>query len=276
MIIMFGMGLTLSTQDFKNVFKAPIKVIVLAVAQFAIMPLLAVLLVFVFNLPKEIAIGVILVGCSPGGTSSNVMTYLAKGNVALSVTATSVTTLLAPIVTPALTLWLAGAFLPVSFSSLFMSIVQIVLLPIILGFIVQLFFEKTTQKAIGLLPLISVVGIIGVLTAVVSNNTTNIIKSGLLIFAVVILHNSLGYLIGFFVAKAFKFELADAKTTSIEVGMQNSGLAAALATTHFDPIAAVPGAIFSVWHNFSGSIVANIYSKMGDTKRIRTKENLEI
>ena len=266
MIIMFGMGLTLTTQDFKNVLKAPFKILVLAVAQFVAMPLIAVLLVFTFNLPKEIAIGVILVGCCPGGTSSNVITYLAKGNVALSVTATSVTTLLAPIVTPALTLWLAGAYLPVSFNSLFLSIVKIVLIPIILGFIVQYFFETTTQKAIGLLPLVSVVGIIGVLTAVVANNTANIIKSGLLILLVVVLHNVLGYALGYFIGKLFKFNLADKKTTSIEVGMQNSGLAAALATTHFDPIAAVPGAIFSIWHNFSGSVVANFYSKMSEDK----------
>ena len=266
MIIMFGMGLTLTTQDFKNVLKAPFKILVVAVAQFVAMPIIAVSLVFLFNLPKEIAIGVILVGCCPGGTSSNVITYLAKGNVALSVTATSVTTLLAPIVTPALTLWLAGAYLPVSFNSLFLSIVKIVLIPIILGFAVQYFFETTTQKAVGLLPLISVVGIIGVLTAVVANNTENIIKSGLLILLVVVLHNVLGYVIGFFIGKLFRFNLADQKTTSIEVGMQNSGLAAALATTHFDPIAAVPGAIFSIWHNFSGSIVANFYSKMSEDK----------
>ncbi|CAD2075699.1 putative sodium-dependent transporter YocS [Phocicoccus schoeneichii] len=266
MIIMFGMGLTLTTQDFKNVLKAPFKILVVAVAQFVAMPIIAVSLVFLFNLPKEIAIGVILVGCCPGGTSSNVITYLARGNVALSVTATSVTTLLAPIVTPALTLWLAGAYLPVSFNSLFLSIVKIVLIPIILGFAVQYFFETTTQKAVGLLPLISVVGIIGVLTAVVANNTENIIKSGLLILIVVVLHNVLGYVLGYFIGKLFKFNLADKKTTSIEVGMQNSGLAAALATTHFDPIAAVPGAIFSIWHNFSGSIVANFYSKMSEDK----------
>jgi len=266
MIIMFGMGLTLTTQDFKNVLKAPFKILVVAVAQFVAMPIIAVSLVFLFNLPKEIAIGVILVGCCPGGTSSNVITYLAKGNVALSGTATSVTTLLAPIVTPALTVWLAGAYLPVSFNSLFLSIVKIVLIPIILGFAVQYFFETTTQKAVGLLPLISVVGIIGVLTAVVANNTENIIKSGLLILLVVVLHNVLGYVIGFFIGKLFRFNLADQKTTSIEVGMQNSGLAAALATTHFDPIAAVPGAIFSIWHNFSGSIVANFFSKMSEDK----------
>lgn len=266
MIIMFGMGLTLTTQDFKNVLKAPFKILIVAVAQFVVMPLIAVSLVFLFNLPKEIAIGVILVGCCPGGTSSNVITYLARGNVALSVTATSVTTLLAPIITPALTLWLAGAYLPVSFNSLFLSIVKIVLIPIILGFAVQYFFETTTQKAVGLLPLISVVGIIGVLTAVVANNTENIIKSGLLILLVVVLHNVLGYIIGFFIGKLFRFNLADQKTTSIEVGMQNSGLAAALATTHFDPIAAVPGAIFSIWHNFSGSIVANFYNKMSEDK----------
>ncbi len=248
-IIMFGMGLTLKLKDFKQVITAPKEVITLVVAQYTIMPLIAVGLVFLFQLPPEIAIGVILVGCSPGGTSSNVMTYLAKGNMALSVTATSVSTLLAPIITPALTLLLASAWLPVSFSAMFISIIQIVLVPIALGVAVQYLLGNKVEQAVGVLPLISVIGIIGVITAVVSNNVENILASGLLIFAVVILHNLLGYLVGFLLGKVFRFDLKDTKTLSIEVGMQNSGLAATLAATHFSPIAAVPGALFSVWHN---------------------------
>ncbi|MDO5359498.1 MAG: bile acid:sodium symporter family protein [Jeotgalicoccus sp.] len=271
-IIMFGMGLTLKLKDFKQVITAPKEVITLVVAQYTIMPLLAVGLVFLFQLPPEIAIGVILVGCSPGGTSSNVMTYLAKGNMALSVTATSVSTLLAPIITPALTLLLASAWLPVSFSAMFISIIQIVLVPIALGVAVQYLLGDKVEQAIGILPLISVIGIIGVITAVVSNNVENILASGLLIFAVVILHNLLGYLVGFLLGKVLRFDLKDTKTLSIEVGMQNSGLAATLAATHFSPIAAVPGALFSVWHNISGSLAANWLSKIGNDKNV-TKED---
>ena len=267
-IIMFGMGLTLKLKDFKQVITAPKEVITLVVAQYTIMPLLAVGLVFLFQLPPEIAIGVILVGCSPGGTSSNVMTYLAKGNMALSVTATSVSTLLAPIITPALTLLLASAWLPVSFSAMFISIIQIVLVPIALGVAVQYLLGDKVEQAVGILPLISVIGIIGVITAVVSNNVENILASGLLIFAVVILHNLLGYLVGFLLGKVFRFDLRDTKTFSIEVGMQNSGLAATLAATHFSPIAAVPGALFSVWHNISGSLAANWLSKIGNDKNV--------
>lgn len=274
-IIMFGMGLTLKFNDFKQVITAPKEVITLVVAQYTIMPLLAVGLVFLFQLPPEIAIGVILVGCSPGGTSSNVMTYLAKGNMALSVTATSVSTLLAPIITPALTLLLASAWLPVSFSAMFISIIQIVLVPIALGVAVQYLLGNKVEQAIGVLPLISVIGIIGVITAVVSNNVENILASGLLIFAVVILHNVLGYLVGFLLGKVLRFDLKDTKTLSIEVGMQNSGLAATLAATHFSPIAAVPGALFSVWHNISGSLAANWMSKLGANKKL-SKEDKKI
>lgn len=273
-IIMFGMGLTLKVKDFKQVVKAPKEVITLVVAQYTIMPLIAVGLVFLFQLPPEIAIGVILVGCSPGGTSSNVMTFLAKGNMALSVTATSVTTLLAPIVTPALTLLLASAWLPVSFSAMFISIIQIVLVPIALGVAVQYLLGSKVEQAVGVLPLISVIGIIGVITAVVSNNVENILTSGLLIFAVVILHNLLGYLTGFLLGKVLRFDLRDTKTISIEVGMQNSGLAATLAATHFSPIAAVPGALFSVWHNISGSLAANWLSKLKTDSKM-TEEDIE-
>ena len=222
---MFGMGLTLKLKDFKQVITAPKEVITLVVAQYTIMPLIALGLVYLFQLPAEIAIGVILVGCSPGGTSSNVMTFLAKGNMALSVTATAVSTILAPVITPALTLLLASAWLPVSFSSMFISIIQIVLIPIALGVAVQYLLGTHVDKAVDVLPLISVVGIIGVVTAVVSTNVENIASTGLLIFAVVILHNLLGYLVGFLLGRLFRFDLKDSKTLSIEVGMQNSGLA---------------------------------------------------
>ncbi|GAB3069260.1 bile acid:sodium symporter family protein [Salinicoccus sesuvii] len=265
-IIMFGMGLTLKPADFKRVVKAPKLVLIIVLAQYTIMPLLALGLVVLFQLPPELAVGVILVGCTPGGTSSNVMTFLAKGNTALSVTATAVSTVLAPVLTPALTLLLASTWLPVSFMDLFVSIIQIVLVPIALGLIVRTLLGDRVEKGITILPIISVVGIVGVVAAVVSNNTEAIVQSGLLIFAVVMLHNVLGYTIGFLLAKILRFDLADQKAASIEVGMQNSGLAAALAAAHFSPLSAVPAALFSVWHNISGSVVATWMSKRREEK----------
>lgn len=260
-IIMFGMGLTLSLQDFKAVFQSPKSVISGVIAQFTIMPLLAFLLATIFQLEPEVAVGVILVGCCPGGTASNVMTFLAKGNTALSVAVTSVSTLLAPILTPALTLLFASKWLPVSAGSLFLSIVQIVLVPIILGIIVKLLFRKQVEKSITVLPLISVIGIVAVASAVVAVNSTKIAETGLLIFSIVVLHNILGLVIGFLLAKALKLNFADQKAISIEVGMQNSGLGAALAVAHFSPLSAVPSAIFSVWHNISGPLLATWWGK---------------
>lgn len=260
-IIMFGMGLTLSLDDFKGVLKAPKSVLLGVVGQFTIMPLLAFGLATLFKLEPEVAVGVILVGCCPGGTASNVMTFLAKGNTALSVAVTSVTTLLAPIVTPALILLFASKWLPVSAGSLFISIVQIVLLPIILGVIVKMLFKKQVEKSVTALPLVSVVGIVGVASAVVAVNSERIAETGLLIFSIVILHNVLGLILGFLLAKAFKLDFSDQKAISIEVGMQNSGLGAALAIAHFSPISAVPSAIFSVWHNISGPILATWWAK---------------
>ena len=260
-IIMFGMGLTLTTDDFKRVVKAPKSVLFGVVAQYTIMPAIAFGLATVFKLPPEIAVGVILVGCCPGGTASNVMTYLAKGNTALSITITAISTLLAPILTPSLTLLLASKWLPVSMSAMFMSIVQVILIPIALGFILRLLFAKQVDKVTSVLPLVSVIGIVAVAAAVVAVNTENIATTGLLIFTIVILHNVLGLLIGFTIAKVLKLTYEDQKAISIEVGMQNSGLGSTLAIAHFEPIAAVPSAIFSVWHNISGPLLATWWGK---------------
>lgn len=267
-IIMFGMGLTLTPKDFKDVLKTPKSVFITVLAQYIIMPLIAFGLAVAFQLPPEIAVGVILVGCSPGGTASNVITYLAKGNTALSVSATTVSTLLAPVLTPALTLLLANQWMPVSFKNMFIEILQVVLIPIILGFVIRLLFSKQVEKSISILPLISVIGIVAVATAVVSVNTEAIASSGLLIFGVVVLHNLLGLLLGFGVARLFKLSFRDQKAVSIEVGMQNSGLASTLALTFFSatPIAAVPSAIFSIWHNISGPLLATFWSKHEEKK----------
>jgi len=257
-IVMFGMGLTLKLSDFKEVLKRPKDVFAGFVLQFTIMPLVAFALAKVFNLPPELSVGVILVGTCPGGTSSNVMTYLAKGDVALSVCMTMVSTLFAPFLTPLMTWWLAGKWVSVSYSAMFLSILKVVILPIVLGLIVHKIFGDKTIKLNKVLPLISVIAITLIIGAVVGANSQKIMTTGLLVGSVVILHNMCGYGLGFFAAKLLGMNSAKRNAVAIEVGMQNSGLAVSLATAHFSPAAAIPGAIFSVWHNFSGSIVANI------------------
>ncbi|MED3725914.1 bile acid:sodium symporter family protein [Priestia filamentosa] len=271
-IIMFGMGLTLSLNDFKAVFKQPKSVLIGVVGQYTIMPGLAYGLALLFQLPPEVAIGVILVGCCPGGTASNVMTYLAKGNTALSVAVTSIATLIAPFLTPVLIMLFASQWLEVSASSLLVSILKIVLLPIILGIIVKLLFKNGVEKSIKALPLISVIGIVAVAAGVVAVNAESIADAALKMVFIVILHNLFGLFFGWFLARLFRLDEGSQKALSIEVGMQNSGLGAALALAHFSPIAAVPSAIFSVWHNISGPLLATYWGKKHERKEKRQKE----
>jgi len=263
-IVMFGMGLTLELSDFKEVFKHPVQVGLGVIGHFVIMPLIAFLLAVGLHLPSEIAVGVILVGCCPSGTSSNVMVFLARGNVALAVAIASVSTILAPVVTPLLILLFASKWVSVSFTSLFISILQIIIVPLAVGFIVKKFFGKQATAASKALPLVSVIAIVLIVAGVVSGSAAKIAETGLLIFAVVILHNILGFTLGFFFARLCGMDLEKQKAVSMEVGMQNSALGVAIATAHFSPLSAVPSAIFSVWHNLSGSILANIYSRMRD------------
>ena len=267
-IVMFGMGLTLKPHDFKVVFSRPKDVIIGCCAQFAIMPFLAFALTKVFGLSPELAIGVILVGTCPGGTSSNVMTYLSKGDVALSVGMTACSTILAPFLTPALTYLYAGQTVDVDIWSMFLSIVQVVILPIVLGFLINHFFQKFTEAVVEILPLVSTLAIVAIVAAVVSANSANLMTSGLLIIVVVILHNVLGYLLGYVVGKLLKLDETKCRAISIEVGMQNSGLATSLATVHFAqyPLATIPGAVFSVWHSVSGAILANFVARTAEKK----------
>lgn len=261
-IVMFGMGITLTFNDFGEVFKHPKSVIIGVIGQFVIMPSIAFFLAKVFNLPADLAVGVILVGSCPGGTSSNVMTYLAKGNTALSVACTTISTLLAPILTPVIFYILASQWLEIDAAGMFISVLKMVLFPIFLGLVVRAMFKKKITEISQTMPLLSVISIVLILAAVVAVSKDKIVESGLLIFGVVVLHNCLGYLVGFFSAKLLGLSIADSKAVSIEVGMQNSGLGAALAAAHFNPIAAVPSAIFSFWHNVSGPILANIFSNI--------------
>ena len=261
-IVMFGMGITLTFNDFSEVVKHPKSVIVGVVGQFVIMPAIAFALAKLFVLPTDLAIGVILVGACPGGTSSNVMTYLAKGNTALSVACTTISTLLAPLLTPIIFYVLASQWIDIDASAMFASVLKMVLFPIFLGLVIRALFKKQMAQISQTMPLVSVIAIVLILAAVVAGSKDKIIDSGLLIFGVVVLHNCLGYFVGFIAAKALRLNNYDSKAIAIEVGMQNSGLGASLATAHFNPIAAVPSAVFSFWHNVSGPILANYFSTL--------------
>ncbi|OAQ15743.1 sodium:proton symporter [Bibersteinia trehalosi Y31] len=268
-IVMLGMGLTLTFNDFSEVTRHPKAVFIGVIAQFVVMPCVAFLLAKLFQLPADLAIGVILVGCCPGGTSSNVMTFLARGNTALSVACTTISTLLAPILTPAVFYLFASQWLEINASAMFISVLQMVLLPIFIGVLLRSLFKGKIAQFSQIMPLVSVIAIVLIVTAVVSVSKDRIIESGLLIFAVVALHNGLGYVIGYAVARLFKLEVYNSKAVAIEVGMQNSGLGAALAAIHFkaNPLIAVPSAVFSFWHNISGPILAMIFSLMDNKSK---------
>jgi BASS family bile acid:Na+ symporter len=263
MIVMFGMGLTTKPADFAVVFRRPRDVITGCAAQFIVMPLLAYLLGKAFRLDDALLVGVILVGTCPGGTSSNVITYLSNGDTALSVGMTAISTFLAPVLTPALTYLYLRTTVSVDALAMFLSIIQVVIVPIGLGLLINRLFGTYTQKIKDALPVVSVTAICLIVAAVVSHNSAKILSTGAVIFAVVILHNLLGYLCGYLIGILFKMDLPRRKAVAIEVGMQNSGLATTLAGTAFPNLAmaTVPGAVFSVWHNISGAMLAGWFNR---------------
>ena len=260
-VIMLGMGMTLRPVDFAYIARRPAAFAIGLCAQYVVMPSLGWVLTVLVDLPPEIAVGVILVACAPGGTASNVMVFLARGDVALSVAMTSVSTLVAPVVTPLLVLLLAGRFLPVSAGEMFLSIVQVVLVPVVLGFLLRRVAGGFVERVTPALPLVSVLGITAVVLAVVAGSAGALLAAGLVIVAVVVVHNVAGLALGYAVARAFRLDVSARRAVSIEVGMQNSGLAATLGTVHFGLAAALPGAVFSVWHNVSGAALAGYWSR---------------
>ena len=262
-VVMFGMGLALNLHDFQVVFSRPKDIIIGCLAQFTVMPLLAWGLTKVFQLDEALALGVILVGCCPGGTASNVITYLAKGDLALSVGMTGVSTVLAPLLTPLLTWLLAGESIHVDVAGMLLSILWVVILPIVLGLVIKSLWPKFTEKAMDYLPAFSSVAIAFTVSIVISANASKLLASGMLIIIVVMLHNLFGLGLGYLIGRLLGMSEPKKRAISIEVGMQNSGLASSLATLHFAayPMATIPGAIFSVWHNISGAIVAWLYTK---------------
>ena len=262
-VVMFGMGLTLRLQDFKVVFSHPKDVVIGCLAQFTVMPLLAWALTRILSLDEALALGVVLVGCCPGGTASNVITYLAKGDLALSVGMTGVSTLLAPFLTPLLTWALAGKSVDVDVLSMFLSILWVVILPIVVGLVIKTLCPKFTEKAVDYLPAFSSIAIAFIVAIIIAANADKLWVGGLIIVLVVILHNICGLAIGYLIGRLLGLSEPKKRAISIEVGMQNSGLASSLATLHFAayPLATIPGAIFSVWHNISGAVVAYLLSR---------------
>lgn len=255
-------------------FSRPKEVIIGAVAQYTIMPVVAWVLCKVMNLPADLALGVILVGCCPGGTASNVITYIAGGDVALSVGMTIVSTLAAPVMTPFLVYILAGAWVEVSFWAMVLSVVKVILVPVLLGILLRTLAGDHVDKVSDVMPLISVVAIVMIIGGIVAINAEKILSCGVLVLGVVAIHNFCGMMLGLLAAKIFHVEYTRATAIAIEVGMQNSGLAVSLAAANFaaNPLATLPGAIFSVWHNIAGSIFAGI-RRSGVENRTRTGEN---
>lgn len=268
-IIMFGMGMVLKVEDLKIVFSRPKDVIIGCVAQFTIMPLLAVMLSWVFNLDEALTVGVVLVGCCPGGTASNVITYLAKGDLVLSVGMTATSTVLAPLVTPLLVWLLVGKSIDVDVAGMLQSILWVVILPIVAGVIVKRLWPKFTERTIDILPAVSSLAIAFIVLIIISANAQKLLMGGMVIILVVVCHNLCGLALGWLIGSILHLSAPKRKAISIEVGMQNSGLASSLATLHFAtfPMATLPGAVFSVWHNISGAIVARLYAR--ETKKTK-------
>ena len=272
--IMLTMGLTLTMQDMRILASRPLDILIGTCAQFSLMPLIAWMLTvgvgdFGIEVPKPIIVGIILVGCCPGGVSSNIMSYLCKGDVAFSVGMTTASTLLAPIVTPLLVLFLAGEKVEVDAWGMFCNIMIVTLLPVTVGFVSNLFWGKNEsfKKAQSVMTAFSVLGLACIVGGVVAAVHDKLLMQGVtfffLVFVVVLCHNTLGYFFGYTVGRIFHFSKAKNRTVSIEVGMQNAGLATVLSSTFFAascPLAVIPCAVSCAWHSISGTILASWFA----------------
>jgi len=260
-VIMFAMGATLRVGDFAAVLRRPGLLVLGTLLPFAGMPALAWLVARGLGLPPELAVGLVLVGACPGGTASNVICYLARADVALSITLTAVSTGLAIVATPLLTELWVGASVAVDVPGMIASIFRIVLAPVALGVALNTWLGDRIAPLARVFPLVSVIAIVLVIAIVVALSAERLAElSGLLLLAVA-LHNAAGLGLGYGVATLFGLPEGQRRTLAVEVGMQNSGLAVALAIQHFSALAALPGAVFSIWHNLSGSLLASAWSR---------------
>ena len=275
-LIMLTMGLTLTGEDFRILAARPFDIAIGTLAQFTLMPLIAYGLVHGLGLPKEAGVGLILVGCCPGGVSSNIMSFLCKGDVAFSVGMTTLSTLAAPVMTPFLMLWLARESVDVDAVGMFSSILFVTILPVALGFGLNAAFGKRPGfgEVKKLLPGVAVLGLACIVGGVVSAHGQKFAQSGVMIFVAVFCHNSLGYVLGYLAGVVAKFTRPKRRTISIEVGMQNAGLATVLAGKHFPtmPEAAIVSAVSCAWHSISGALLAGVFNWAdGISDRLRKK-----
>lgn len=264
-IVMFTMGLTLTIPDLKIVAKMPHAVLIGCVAQFLIMPLTGFGIAVLLQLDPLLIVGMVLLGSAPGGASSNIVAYLAKGNVALSISMTTISTLLAPVLTPLLVLWLAGSYLPIDFWSMATQILQMVILPVALGLIVRLLAKNLVARIAPAVPWISVAVLSLVIAGIMAGSAEVVMGSALIVIIAVVLHNAAGFALGYLAAKAGRLGARERRAVAIEVGMQNAGLAAALANANFSPLAALPAAVATIWHNVAGAILAALFN-LADTR----------
>ena len=260
-IIMFAMGLTLQLEDFRRVARRPLVIGLGTALQFIVMPLAAYVIGKALGLEPMLLAGFVLLGASPGGTASNVICYLARGDVALSVTLTTVSTLLAVILTPALTWLYVGQEVDVAVWPMLLSVLKIVVAPVILGVVINTVAGRTIKPVAHLFPLVSVAAIVLAIAVIVGLEADRIPEIGALVVLAVVLHNMTGLVAGYWSAALFGQTIKVRRTIAIEVGMQNSGLAVALASQFFTATAALPGAVFSIWHNLSGSALASWWSR---------------
>lgn len=257
-IIMFGMGTSLSVYDFVKVAKMPKGVLVGLVCQFTIMPILGITLALSFGFPAEIAAGVVLIGSSPGGVASNVMAYIGGANLALSVTLTAVGTLLAPIITPSLMQFLAGQFIPIDFMEMMWSILNMIILPVVLGVLFNRYLHGKAKWLDDIMPVISMTAIVLILGIMTAGGRDSILTLGFLIIVAGVIHNIAGYFLGYWGCRLFGMDIKSCRTIAFEVGMQNAGMASGIAVEMGKmATVGVPSVVFGTWMNVSGSALAN-------------------
>ncbi len=270
-VVMLGMGMTLTGGSFAEVARQPRKIGIGVVLQFGFMPLIALGVATGLGLERDLLVGLVLVGCCPGGTASNVITYLARGDVALSISLTAVSTVVALVATPTLALVYLGQTVEIDWSNMLLSVLKIVVVPVVLGTVINTYFGQRLTRVRDVFPLVSVAAIVVIIAIIVALNEKRIATLGPQVVLAVALHNGIGLAVGYGCGRLLGFDARTCRTLAIEVGMQNSGLGVALANKYFTAAAALPGAVFSVWHNLTGSALAAAWSRSSDDKLVSPK-----
>ncbi len=259
--VMLSMGLTMALSDFKLVFTRPKGIFLAVVGRYIMMPLIAFVLVKAFDIPTSIAMGIILIACCPSGTSSNVMTFIAKGDAPLSVAATTINTLAAPILTPIIFLWLADSTIPVNGMALVLDIIKIVVAPVLLGIVIRSLVPNFVDKAMPVLPAAGAIIVVAIVGYIVAATGARLASVAVLVFAVVFVQNLLGYVAGYLSSTVARLPELQRRAVTFEIGIENAALAMSLALVHLDPMAAVPGAVFGLVEVVTGSLLAGYWAR---------------